>query len=194
MSGQYQIKASCVEIYNETFNDLLKKGTIATLNEKQQINIESFEQFRSFVVKISKQRKQLAIIGNPASSRSHVVIELEISNVTNAANRTIRITFIDIAGCEPHNFECQEKRNEMSNIHKSINSFRTVIESLNRKEPSPDFRSSKLTHILKPTLTSKNTKILLLTHISQKIEQFSSSKNSLSLARSASEIKCVGKQ
>lgn len=75
----------------------------------------------------------------------------------------------------------------MTNINKSVNNFRNVIESLKKKEAAPDFRSSKLTYMLKPALTTNKT--LIITTISQKNEHFSPSKNSLMLARSASEIK-----
>lgn len=197
--NQYKVKASFMEIYNEKFNDLLKNQSIATLNEKLKINIDSYEQFFNVLEKISKLRKQSATSLNPSSSRSHAVIELELNkNLASTADKTVasRITFFDIAGCEsshyvPHGYENHERQNEMAYIHKSINNFRTVIESLKRNEAAPDFRSSKLTYMLKPALTSTKTKTLILTNISQKEEHFHSSKNSLLLAQSACQIKSL---
>lgn len=208
MPGYYKFTLNCFEIYNETFIDLLmdqstnQTKSIAIYNEKvtnlQSIEIDSAEKFNLTLKEAIGRRKKSATFRNSSSSRSHAVFQIELQGqYANAQNQIIKskIIFLDLAGCENatdhfDSTESNKRQIEMKNINTSVSNFRTVIESL-KKGALGDFRSSKLTHFLKPCLT-QNTKTLLLTTISQETKHLSSSKESLLLAQSASHIKING--
>lgn len=198
----YNFKAEFFEIYNENIIDLLNENnnTIgkpiiiyqATLKtgakvEKvanlQSIEIESAAQFNGILKKVIDRRKNSATARNLTSSRSHAVIQIGIEGkFANANGQKIEssLIFFDLAGCENandhlNNADRGKTQNEMVNINKSVTNFQAIIESLKRKETAPDFRSSKLTHLLKPCLTT-NTKTLMITTISQETKYLSTSK------------------
>lgn len=201
----HKFKANFFEIYNETVIDLLNASTTESksnaicdgkVTNLHSIDIASADHFNATLKKIIERRKMSATSRNSGSSRSHAVIQLELKGeYANNMKKQVfesNIMFLDLAGSENANdhlddIESGKRKIEMANINKSLNNFRTVIESLKKKEPATDFRSSKLTHLLKPCLT-KNTKTLLLTTISQENKHLSSSKASLALAQLAGQI------
>lgn len=200
-----KIKAKFFEIYNENFIDLLEGsdeiesktiviGTVSLKNGEKtekvmnatEIDIQSSEQFNEVLQKVNGRRKVSETVRNSRSSRSHGIVQIEF-----VAKYNNSLMFLDLAGCENSNdhFEIdrQTRQQEMTNINKSVSNFRTVIESLKKKESAPDFRSSKLTRLLKPCLT-KNSKTLIITTISQGEHHISTSRETLELAQSAGKI------
>lgn len=215
MPGYYRFKANFFEIYNENFTDLLKdeghitsksiaiyKTTLKTgasvekVANLESIEIVSAEQFIETMKKVHVRRKSCATARNAGSSRSHAIIQIEVEGkYANIRGEKIEssIMFLDLAGCENGNDHLDDTgrgtaQNEMTNINKSVSSFQTVIQSLKNKEPATDFRSSKLTYLLKPCLTT-NTKTLLITTISQEKKYLYTSKASLAVTRTAGQLK-----
>lgn len=82
----------------------------------------------------------------------------------------------------------QNRKMEMSKINKSNSGLRSVVESIVSKQPWTDFRSYKLTHFLKPHLTS-NTKTLMITTASQEMRFFTASKISMEFAQSMKNVR-----
>lgn len=217
MPDYYKLKANFCEVYNEQLNDLLKENSpdskpisiyssIGVTGAKVEkvtglltIEIESDSHFNRTLEKVNERRKMSATARNSTSSRSHAVIEFEIEGqFVNSDDQKIvsRLMFFDLAGCENTNDHLQHMssgntQNEMTNINKSINNFQTVIESLKNGDPAPDFRSSKLTRLLKPCLTT-NTKTLMITTISQERKYLSAARSSLAVTQSAGQIKING--
>lgn len=208
MPGHYEFIANCFEIYNETFIDLLiDKKTIQskpiTICNGQPVNVQTFEidsteKFNATLKEVIQRRQVSATERNASSSRSHAVFRIELKGkYANDQNQIINsnIIFLDLAGCENatdhfDNIKGNQRQIEMKNINQSVSNFRTVIESLKKGEVC-DFRSSKLSHFLRPCLT-QNTKTLILTTISQQTKHLSSSKESLLLAESAGRIQIKG--
>lgn len=204
MDGRYKFTATFFEIYNESFIDLFGNNTkpITIQGEKvtnlQSIEIDSVEQFNTALKESIDRRKKSATSRNTNSSRSHAVLQIELEGLyADQHNKIIKssIMFLDLAGCEKaddhiNNAEGSQRQTEMTNINQSVGNVRNVIESLKKGEVA-DFRSSKLTHLLKPCLT-QNTKTLLLATISQETKYLSSSKETLRLAKSAGHIQIKG--
>lgn len=154
---RYEFKANFCEIYNETFIDLLKGEKIEKIVNLETIAIESPTQFSEVLQKVNDRRKKTETNRNRGSSRSHCVIQIEVKGTfANEEDRIVKskVVFLDFAGCENSNDHLENiggtTQIEMSNINKSVNNFQRVIDSLKNKDPAPDFRSSKLTHLLKP--------------------------------------------
>lgn len=213
--GHYKFKAKFFEIYKENLIDLLNNQThtnnkpigiyntllstgvkVERVSNLESIEIQSAVQFNETFKKVNDRRKVTATARNASSSRSHSVIQIEVEGMfANVKGERIESTvmFLDLAGCENANDHLDNNTRtttqiEMANINKSVSNFQIVIESLKNKESAPDFRSSKLTHLLKPYLTT-NTKSLMITTISQEKKHLSTSKASLALTQSAGQIK-----
>lgn len=209
MPDRYKVKAQFCEIYNEQLTDLLNENSnpkpaihqttnVAKIENLRAIGIASAAQFNKTLIKAIEGRKKSETARNPNSSRSHAVIQIEIEGkFANKENQIIHsnLLFLDLAGCENADDHLESGRSvtqtEMTNINKSViilTSFQTVIESVKKKEKAPDFRSSKLTYLLKSSLTA-NTKTAIITTISQETKYLSASKASLAVARSAGQIR-----
>lgn len=208
--GLHQFKLSCFEIYNENIKDLLSEDnshskpiTIQSTAQSigahvanlEAIEIDSVGQFNEKLNKVVERRKKSATARNASSSRSHAVIQIGLEGQfanKNCERIKSSVTFLDLAGCENFNDHLDTNsrgttQNEMTKINQSLNNFHTVIESLRKREPHTDFRSSKLTHFLKPCLTL-NTKTIMITTISQEKKYLATSKASLAITESAGKI------
>lgn len=209
MDDQHKLKASFFQIYNEKLIDLLKDSKDG--NEKSigisaipsssgdkfervyngvEVEIQSFQQFRDILSEANKRRNVSATERNPTSSRSHGVVQITLEKTR--AMLSI-ITFLDLAGSENSNDhisggEIDQRNTEMKNINTSLLCFRNVIESLQKKQAVADFRSSKLTHLLRPYFTQKS-KSAIITTMSQETKYLFSSKASLEVGQSAAAIK-----
>lgn len=209
MSDHQKMKSSFFEIYNETLNDLLEGSkqecakkveifscqtsngdTIQRAVNLKEVAICDLQEFSENLARANQRRNVSATDRNPNSSRSHAVIQITL---TENDAITSNIMFLDLAGSESSNdhmdgTDKNTRLSEMSNINKSVTQLRNVIEGLKNNLTAVDFRSSKLTYLLKPSLTRK-CKTLIITTMSQETKYLSSSKTSLALAQSAGQIK-----
>lgn len=208
MISQHKMNVSFYEIYNETLYDLLKESTddckkidiftcqtsngakVERVTNLKEVQISNRQEFCEILAKVNQRRKVSATDRNLQSSRSHAVIQISLRTSGTVASN---IMFLDLAGSENLNDHSNSNDDnnrvlEMRNINKSVGQLRNVIESLKKKESAVDYRSSKLTYLLKPSLT-RNCKTLIITTISQATKYFTSSKESMALAQSAAQIK-----
>lgn len=211
---KFSLCCSFFEIYNETFIDLLREESEQKQNPVEihlknigsgksaervsnlkEVQIQSIEQFQEAFKSANERRATAETLRNQDSSRSHAVIQISLKGLSCEKNKQIEsnIILLDFAGCENSNDHLVDnngsKRSaEMSNINKSINRFETVLDGLGKKQAFVDFRSSKLTHLLKPCL-STNTKTLIITTAAQELKYISASKAALKVASSANRIK-----
>lgn len=207
----FEITCSFVEIYNEKLTDLLLEEHETSSNpvsirsttsisgstendvaDLKEVSIQSMDEFRKIFASAIKRRKVGATKRNQSSSRSHAVTRVILKGERNGKQFRSNLTIFDLAGAENAGDHMNEgdtaKRSvEMANINKSVTAFGTVIEKL-KKKVFADFRSSQLTQLLKPSLTS-NTKTLIITTISQESAYLGTSKHSLSLCNAANQIK-----
>lgn len=199
-----EIYCSSFEIYNENVVDLLINGETensvkiqndCVVNLTRQI-IQSKDQIDSILTKANSNRIIAATGRNQGSSRSHAVVQLTINGVRNDKSFESRLMLLDLAGAENLNDHLNgndktKRAAEMSNINKSVSALRMVIESLKKKSNHTEFRNSKLTQVLKPCLTS-NFKTMFLATCSQDNKYLATSRETLSLVKSASKISING--
>lgn len=199
-----EIHCSSYEIYNENIVDLLKnedtKNLVKIQNERvmnlARYTIQSTDQIDSILATASSNRTNAATGRNDGSSRSHAVFELTINGIHNGKNFQTHLNLLDLAGAESSNDHLngddKPKRTvEMSNINKSVSALKTMIESLKSKASHIESRNSKLTHLLKPCFT-KSFKTLIVATCSQDSKYLATSRETLSLAKSASKINING--
>lgn len=202
-----EIRCSMFEIYNEVFNDLLYDGTapskisiqlqnaitgdkIERVGNVAEILIDSLEQFNELSALAYKRRKVAATHRNNQSSRSHAILQFKLNGISEDKRFESYLLLLDLAGVEcsdDHLSADQNRLKEMMKINTSIFAFGSMIENLRKGCQVIDFRSSKLTRLLKPYITS-NSKTLIIATAAQDTKYLATSKNSLSLASSARKI------
>lgn len=201
-----QIQWSMFEIYNETFDDLLceekkslsgagPKAAIIGMQVKNltEVCIETMDQFRELSASANRRRKVAATERNCDSSRSHVVVQFKLNGSFNDNSFESTVMLFDLAGAENANDHLESDENsqqqrvgEMKKINQSLCAFGSFIEGLKKRE-TVDFRTSKLTHLLKPFF-STNCKTIMIATVAQELEYFAASKASLSLTSKAKQI------
>lgn len=206
--ADFEITASFYEIYNEKVIDLLceseekseaKIGLVKDQEGKMEDRvknlregkIESLTHFNDFLKASKKRRRNAATKRSGNSSRSHSIVEISLKYLRGDTKLEPNILFLDLAGCENGNDHLddanrQQRNTEMAMINKSISSFTTVMNSLKLGSGGTDFRSSKLTHVLKRCFT--NSKMLLIATASQEKKFLSTSKETFKLANIAEKI------
>lgn len=208
----FELKTSCFEIYNEIFIDLLcidnefkcnavtvnKIANVERVVNLKKTEIKTEQDFHAVLEIANKNRKTAATHRNADSSRSHAAIQIDLLAKSAKQHIESNILLLDLAGSENSNDHFNETSNsnntkkdrkiEMSNINKSLSGLRIVVESLISKQPAIDFRSYKLTHFLKPYLTT-NTKTLMITTASQETQYYTASKTSMEFAQSMGKIR-----
>jgi kinesin family protein C1 len=165
----YKMKASYVEIYNETIRDLLAPGaghseahkiihengstTISGVNTEI---VESVEQAHVLVRKAAAARKVEATQMNAHSSRSHTIFILHVSGVHAASGSTLSgaLNLVDLAGSErvARSGASGDRLKEACAINKSLSSLGDVFAALGSKAKHVPYRNSKLTYLLAPCL------------------------------------------
>ncbi|CAI5759018.1 unnamed protein product [Candida verbasci] len=205
---EYQLNGKFIEIYNESIIDLLNpddetkklkheiihddinfKTTITNitnypLNSSQQANL-LFDQ-------ANKNRSTAATRINERSSRSHSVFIVEIKgrNLNTGVEINSVLNLIDLAGSERLNVSKVEgeRMKETQAINKSLSCLGDVIYSLHAKMGHKPFRNSKLTYLLKNSL-SGNSKTLMFVNISPLKKNFNETLNSLRFATKVNNTK-----
>ena len=165
----YKMKASYVEIYNETIRDLLAPGaghseahkiihengstTISGVNTEI---VESVEQANVLVRKAAAARKVEATQMNAHSSRSHTIFILHVSGEHSASGSTLSgaLNLVDLAGSErvARSGASGDRLKEACAINKSLSSLGDVFAALGSKAKHVPYRNSKLTYLLAPCL------------------------------------------
>jgi centromeric protein E len=204
--SKFILKASYLELYNETVNDLLnpnnknlevresaQKGVFVnnlteTLFTSKEKALQLLKKGDSF--KITAETKL-----NEKSSRSHSIfrISLEVSKNIDGKNKTFfsQINLIDLAGSENVSKAKTEgiRMKEGSNINKSLLALSNVISKLSSNPKSfVNFRDSKLTRLLQNGL-SGNSKTTIICTISEIASCNSETLNTLHFGNKAKNIK-----
>ncbi|XP_013364088.1 PREDICTED: kinesin-like protein KIF19 isoform X2 [Chinchilla lanigera] len=191
---EYEVSMSYLEIYNEMIRDLLNptlgylelredsKGAIqvAGITEVSTINANEVMQL---LMKGNQQRTQEPTAANQTSSRSHAVLQV-------AVRQRSRIKSI-----------MQETQNrgqrmkEGAHINRSLLALGNCINALSDKGSNKyvNYRDSKLTRLLKDSLGG-NSRTVMIAHISPASTAFEESRNTLTYAGRAKNIKTRVKQ
>lgn len=150
------ITVSCVELNKTDFYDLNdKKVKISKATQSKTKLIESYADFKVLLTKILMLRAQKPTDQNPTSSRSHLFINIELTN--NKSN----LTFIDLAGWEDPKTKLNIEETKF--INSSLTSLNTALEKI-ATGYVPSFDSA-LCKAFKPYLNG-STEVCMLYHVS----------------------------
>ncbi|XP_069018359.1 uncharacterized protein [Embiotoca jacksoni] len=164
----YTLKISMLEIYNDSLNDLLTKSPGALLDLRvqgksvsvpglTQVQVQTEADIINVIEMGEKNRKIASTKMNIQSSRSHLVVALEVEGSDKVSGLTSRgtLTLCDLAGSERiFKTEAEGQRLvEAAAINKSLTALGQVFGALKCNALHIPFRNSKLTHLLQPCLS-----------------------------------------
>lgn len=206
---QYTMKASVLEIYNETIRDLLSTsqagGPDLTRTRKHCeikhdaegnihvsdltiVNVCNISEISALLREATQSRSVGKTLMNASSSRSHFVFTLQIAGVNKANEERVEgvLNLIDLAGSERASStgETADRMTEARAINKSLTSLSDVMVALRKKQEHIPYRNSKLTHLLQPYLGG-DSKTLMFVNISPHPDSVNESFCSLQFARTA---------
>ncbi|XP_004432771.1 PREDICTED: kinesin-like protein KIF19 [Ceratotherium simum simum] len=210
---EYEVSMSYLEIYNEMIRDLLNpalgylelredsKGVIqvAGITEVSTINAK---EVMHLLVKGNRQRTQEPTAANQTSSRSHAVLQVTVRQRSRVKDilqevRQGRLFMIDLAGSEraSQTQNRGQRMKEGAHINRSLLALGNCINALSDKSSNKyiNYRDSKLTRLLKDSLGG-NSRTVMIAHISPASSAFEESRNTLTYAGRAKNIKTRVKQ
>ncbi|CAF3697548.1 unnamed protein product [Rotaria sp. Silwood1] len=206
---KYLIRASYLEIYNESIRDLLGKDVKATLDLKEYVDKGVHVQNLSWHVcssvidcerlmeKGNRNRATGATLMNKDSSRSHSIFTIVTEMCTRSQLdgkdhiRAGKLNLVDLAGSERQSKTHAEgeRLREATRINLSLSALGNVISALvdGRSKHIP-YRDSKLTRLLQDSLGG-NTKTLMVAAISPAHDNYDETLSTLRYANRAKNIK-----
>lgn len=147
--------------------------------------------------KIEEKRIVAANLNNLMSSRSHLIVEIEVRNQdpdNPEEDFTSKLRFVDLAGSEKALLDSKSTLREGSNINRSLLSLTnciTILSENSQRSKNAKFvpyRNSKLTRILKDSLGGSSP-ITLIVCLSPNSIYLDESLNSIKYAEKAMMIK-----
>ncbi|KAF2993442.1 kinesin-like nuclear fusion protein [Curvularia kusanoi] len=183
----YKIEGSFIEVYNETYNDLLgrsedldkKKVEVRHDPVKKQTNLENTvsmeldgpDRVKELLKTADKNRTVAATKANMRSSRSHSVFILKLVGTNDITGERSEgtLNLVDLAGSErlEHSKVEGARLKETQNINKSLSCLGDVINALGSAKEGAHipYRNSKLTYLLQYSLGG-NSKTLMFVMVS----------------------------
>lgn len=184
----YSVKMSIMEIYNEDIRDLLvdpkqahkmkdKYRVCADRNDKRKTIVTNLsvydvhcpEEVYAYLQKANKNKKIGATGCNARSSRSHTVFQLYLEGKNSKLNKQVSsiMRLVDLAGSErlSQSGASGTARKEAQCINTSLSALVGCIKAIASKKDHVPFRNSKLTHLLKDSL-SGSSKTMFFINIS----------------------------
>lgn len=197
----YQLRLSCLEVYNESLYDLLddeQNPKAIKMKEKGEIyvdglclpHVESYEKLLGLYESATERRRTSSTIRNSSSSRSHFLVQLHISGTHPNENTASVITLIDLAGSE--SAADSKSLSETKQINSSLLELTKVMIALKRKETNVTYRGSVLTRLLEPHL-SKKCKVLMFVNIAIVEKYLKESLHALEFATSVNQVSVKAK-
>lgn len=170
------IAISFYEIYQEHVHDLLdpKRGAVLVLEDKgkiqykglSQVPVKSITEFHKLYLSWCDSHKPVQKIANELPRRSHrgLIVHLLSPTANSDPHLVGKMNFVDLAGYEDARRKSVDGLNlvESTKINKSIYAVYNVVYSLNANENHVPYRESKVTHMLKDSLSGTN-RILMIT-------------------------------
>ncbi|KAF1315762.1 Kinesin-like protein, partial [Globisporangium splendens] len=165
---QDEVTVSVMEIYNEQIRDLLAQDAANTNLQVGQgptgnfvpgltvVPVQSLEEVFELIKKGNKNRSTHATDMNKHSSRSHLILSIQIKStnlVTNAVSNG-KLFLVDLAGSERLSKAGAEgqRLKEAQNINKSLSALGDVIAARASKAKHVPYRNSSLTYLLQDAL------------------------------------------
>lgn len=197
----YSISISILEVYNDTIKDLLRPN-----NKKLEIREDSkgsthlsgvlVKQVSSYneiisEIETGKLNRSVGCTNvNEYSSRSHCIVTLYIHcGTSDGSEQVSKLNLIDLAGSER---VCKSeaeglRMTEACNINQSLTALGVVLHSLASKDKHIPYRDSKLTHLLKDSL-SGDAKTLIIVTVSPSPSDVSETTSSLSFGSRVAKV------
>ncbi|KAF2852489.1 kinesin family protein-like protein [Plenodomus tracheiphilus IPT5] len=204
-----EITLSYLEIYNETIRDLLVEGgskqalmlredanqavSVAGLSSHRPQNVQ---EVMDIIVRGNEYRTMSPTEANATSSRSHAVLQINVSSkdrnaAVNEPHTMATLSIIDLAGSERASATKNrgERLTEGANINKSLLALGSCINALcdPRKRNHIPYRNSKLTRLLKFSLGG-NCRTVMIVCVSPSSVHFDETQNTLRYANRAKNI------
>ena len=208
---KFIIRASFLQIYNESISDLLKpdkKNLQIREDKKKGIYVDLLSEWAvrtpvdlyALLKKGGNLRATSSTYMNDVSSRSHAVFVITVEQMTtelNQGNKTQikvgKLNLVDLAGSERIRITgtTGQQLEESKKINKSLSCLGNVINALTDKKNKNNYipyRDSKLTRLLQDSLGG-NCKTTMIAMISPSQDAFSESLSTLYFAQRAKKIK-----
>ncbi|EDV29475.1 uncharacterized protein TRIADDRAFT_1085, partial [Trichoplax adhaerens] len=201
---KYLIRASYLEIYNETIRDLLAKDVKNNLEVKEHpekgvyvkdllsIPVYSTIDMERLMNIGGKNRSVGATLMNADSSRSHSIFTISLEMcVKGKITQTGKLNLVDLAGSERQSKTgaSGSRLKEATKINLSLSALGNVISALvDGKSKHIPYRDSKLTRLLQDSLGG-NTKTLMVACISPADNNYDETLSTLRYANRAKNIK-----
>ncbi|CAN9452804.1 unnamed protein product [Alternaria alternata] len=204
-----EITLSYLEIYNETIRDLLVEGgskqpLMLREDANQAVSVaglsshrpQSVQEVMDIIVRGNEYRTMSPTEANATSSRSHAVLQINVSSKdrnasVNEPHTMATLSIIDLAGSERASATKNrgERLTEGANINKSLLALGSCINALcdPRKRNHIPYRNSKLTRLLKFSLGG-NCKTVMIVCVSPSSAHFDETQNTLRYANRAKNI------
>jgi hypothetical protein len=187
----YELKASFLEIYNESVRDLLcspeqcgnrqykismGENGRAEVSDLEWEAVQDVEDLERIIDTAGKNKTTAKTDMNERSSRSHTIFSLRITGCREATGprgggqmTTLHgsLHLVDLAGSErlsKSNATGQQLK-ETQAINKSLSALSDVFVAISKKQAHVPYRNSKLTYLLQPCL-SGDGKALVITNLS----------------------------
>ncbi len=209
---KFIIRASYLQIYNESISDLLKpekKNLQIREDKKKGIYVDLLSEWAvrtpvdlyALLKRGASYRTTAATLMNDVSSRSHAVFvitveQMKTENIKGQTHTQIKVgklNLVDLAGSERIRVTgaTGQQLEESKKINKSLSCLGNVINALTEQKGKihhVPYRDSKLTRLLEDSLGG-NCKTTMLAMISPAHESFSESLSTLHFAQRAKKIK-----
>lgn len=204
-----EVSLSYLEIYNETIRDLLvpggsKQGLMLREDANQAVSVaglsshhpQNVQEVMDMIVRGNEYRTMSPTEANATSSRSHAVLQINVSQKdrnadVNEPHTMATLSIIDLAGSERASATKNrgDRLIEGANINKSLLALGSCINALcdPRKRNHVPYRNSKLTRLLKFSLGG-NCKTVMIVCVSPSSQHFDETQNTLRYANRAKNI------
>lgn len=209
-----QVSVTFLEIYNEDIRDLLSdpgsyvpRGGLTLREDKSNRVIVSglvarspttADEVKQLVLDGNARRTQSPTLANQTSSRSHAVLQINVTQSPRTASTTecktsATLSIIDLAGSERASAtkNMGDRMIEGANINKSLLALGNCINALcasgGRTRHVP-YRNSKLTRLLKFSLGG-NCRTVMIVCVAPTSAHYEDTQNTLKYANRAKEIK-----
>ncbi|KAH7288003.1 hypothetical protein KP509_31G006700 [Ceratopteris richardii] len=202
--GDYVVRLSYLEVYNESVRDLLSPGRPLILREDSKqgtiaaglthYEAYSADEIMTLLHQGNQNRTTEPTRANETSSRSHailqVTVEYKVLHDSHYVCRTGKLSLIDLAGSERALATDQRtiRSLEGANINRSLLALSSCINALVEGKRHIPFRNSKLTQLLKDSLGG-GCQTAMIANISPSNLAFGETQNTLHWADRAKQIR-----
>ena len=206
----FMVRASYLQIYNETISDLLKSGEgraglSIREDRKRGVFVEGLSEYAvrtpleiyALMQRGALARTTAATKMNDVSSRSHavfiIILEQMIQGQSQKQIRIGKLNLVDLAGSERVRVTgaTGKRLEECKKINQSLSALGNVIAALTDPRQTRNhipYRDSKLTRLLEDSLGG-NCKTTMMAMISPAYDSFAESLSTLKFATRAKKVK-----